>query len=165
MLKQSQINNSIIQQSILSSNSQLGPKKGRIKKTLAASLILTSLVDAFTILVVYLLNNFSSNNVIVSPHIHLPMASQSELSEKSTMIKLEQGHYFINDKIVSEEELPVKLTELVKKQKSLSNLPILIQADKQSNFKALNQIFLSASLAGINKYHFSVINSPYGANK
>ena len=41
----------------LSQESVIRPKKGKDNKTLVAALILTSLVDAFSILVIYLLMN------------------------------------------------------------------------------------------------------------
>lgn len=68
----------------LGAESILKPKESRWKRVLAADLLLTALIDAFSILVIFLLMNFSSTGEILflSKNMELPKSSQSEILEK-----------------------------------------------------------------------------------
>lgn len=66
--------NQQIQSSSSVSRSTLAGSQKSAKKTIAASLILTSLVDAFSILVIYLLVNTNSASEMPTPdRIQLPL--------------------------------------------------------------------------------------------
>ena len=60
-----------------------------MKKILASTLILTSLVDAFSILVIYLLLNTTANpETLDIDGMKLPMASQSIALKSATTVRI-----------------------------------------------------------------------------
>ena len=162
--------------------------RGRAQKTLVAALMLTSLVDAFSILVIYLLMSFSTTGQIlyVDKDIELPLASQTSFLEHSTVVKVHNGgDYFIENEKVSSSELVEKLiaardarankangiTNKAHKNGSHSSQKpsngetphairaIIIQADKKVKYRFLNNVILAASHAGFEEIRFAVLSN------
>jgi hypothetical protein len=140
---------SIIENSSLSSPlgaaSALDPKSGRGKKSLAQTLMLTSLVDAFSILVVYLLMSYSSTGEIlyISKDIVLPVSEQADVLDRQIIVKYEQGKYFIENEMVTKDQLfPTLLKMKVDFKQKYPELDsenkVIIQADKDDKFIELD---------------------------
>ncbi len=142
--------------SALNQQSVLKPKGNLFKKTIVGTLILTSLVDVFSILVIYLLVNTSaSQEVPLNGKIELPIASQTESIDSGLIVRLEGNKIYIDDQPASQKELASRLGSITfeeGKEKSL-----VIQADRQMNYSELSPILLSAAKSGFTKVRFAVI--------
>lgn len=145
----------------LASGSVLRPKQSRAAKHLAISLSLTSLVDAFAILLIYLLTTGTggAENIDLRPGIVLPTASQTEQGEKQTIVRVEKGQYFINNKKVSQSQLTAhlnKIREGLEKDKKLPHL--MIQADREADYQQLDPIIKAGSEVGFYVLRFAVLH-------
>lgn len=152
-------------ESALEGQSVLKPKGGSFKRNLASTLMLTSLVDAFSILVVYLLMSYSSSSEIlyIGKDMVLPSAKMTEDMDQQTIIKYEKGEYFVGQDLVAEKDLVAKLLDLrTKFKESYPELEfpgkIIIQADKGAKYLALNSVILAGSHAGYEEIKFAVLS-------
>lgn len=150
----------------LESSSTLNPKAGGGKKKLVQTLMLTSLVDAFSILVVYLLMSYSSTGEImyISKDIALPVAEMADVLDRQIIIKFEQGKYFIEDEVVEKKDLFARLlqmkTEFRERYPELdSESKVIIQADKEDKFIDLNTIIHASAQAGFEEIKFAVVSA------
>src|SRR5258708_39586811 len=101
MLSRSVLKDQIMKSS-LKAQSTLRPKGGKKRKTLVFSLTLTSLIDAFSILVIYLLINFgASQTVQPGKDMQLPMATQTDSMDVGTVVSINKGRYFVDDREVA----------------------------------------------------------------
>lgn len=152
--------------STIESTSTLNPKGGRFKKNLVQSVMLTSLVDAFSILVVYLLMSYSSSGEImyISKDMVLPEATQSDILNRQIIIKFEEGKYYIENEEVAKNDLFARLlkmkTEFKEKYPELdSENKVIIQADKNEKFIDLNLIIHASAQAGFEEIKFAVVKN------
>lgn len=155
-------------QSILQKQTMRGPlasqgKVGGVKKpNMVFSLNLTALIDAFSILVIFLLSNYSGDaqNVNLSNKITLPRATQSQILEMGTVVKIEDNKFFIDDKEVRFQNLLAKLIEVKSSKKneteSVQN-SLIIQADRELDFNTLSPVIRAGGSAGFNQYKFAVM--------
>ncbi|MBE8163009.1 MAG: hypothetical protein HAW63_03370 [Bdellovibrionaceae bacterium] len=156
ILKHTEVNSVIDQTSLLNSQG-----KSRNKKKLDSAVLLTSLIDAFSILVIYLLVNFNDGEaLLIDPSIQLPNAVQASLPTRHTVIKLIKGEVFLENTKIK----PGQLTSfLVKVQKKIngsdknSEHSIIIQSDKAELYKNINSIVLASNHAGFSNIKFAVI--------
>ena len=83
----------------LGSTSMLRPKNRRGHRATVAGLMLTSLVDAFSILVIFLLMSFSSSGELLTlgKGMELPKATGAQL-ERNPVVKLENDKIFLGDR-------------------------------------------------------------------
>ena len=133
-------------------------KSGFLKKSLAASLILTSLVDAFSILVIYLLVNTTAGteNLNISKKMQLPIASESELLTSGLIVKIEDSKFYVNDEIVNSQSLTKKIEDELLKLSTEESKTLIIQADKQTEFRSINYIIHAAHALNLSKVKFAV---------
>jgi biopolymer transport protein ExbD len=135
-------------------------KKTVVKRSLA--LPLTSLIDAFSIIVFYLLVATQTVGIdqSVPQDLDLPKLTEIEfiLQEEPILVKVTEHSYSLNEQKVSERDLTKALITEVSLRKAAS-LPIniLIQADRKQSFERLNPILEAASLAQINELKFAVL--------
>lgn len=124
----------------------------------APVLPLTSLIDAFSIIVIYLLVGTQNGGMDMSipNRLQLPTAESGTSLEESPIVRIEKGMYFIDDELVSAHELGRRLFELKKKMKD-DRTQILVQADHQMNYAALDPLLRAGSEAGIQKIKFAVL--------
>lgn len=151
-------------QKVLASQSTLNPKHRKWKKTLAADLLLTALIDAFSILVIFLLMSFSSTGDIlfINKGMELPKASVADNLERNLVVKIDEGKIFLEDKEVSVEGL---IEGLIGFRKSFAEThpqeePISIatvQADRRIKYEFLNQVVLALAHAGYSDIRFAVM--------
>lgn len=144
------------------------PQGRTARRSLVLSLVLTSLVDAFSILVIYLLVNTSAatETLNVNKEIKLPLASQSEVLQAGLVVKIEKRRYFLNDQEVSVSSLG---DALEKAQEELSLLgdersgKVIIQADQGLTFEDLNPVITACSQTQIKKIKFAVFPEEKGS--
>lgn len=160
---------SIIQQTAMSSPiraaSNLSPKEGKNRKSLVAGLMITSLVDAFSILVIFLLASFSKSGEVLSlsKNMELPPASLSDELKRTTLIKLDSGKIFVEDKEVTIKNL-IKILIGIRKQVSASSgndqnvePSLTVQADRRVPYHELSQIVLAGAQSGFGEVRFAVL--------
>jgi len=142
----------------LGGQSVLRPKGNIVKKSLIATVILTSLVDAFSILVIYLIVNTStSNDIISAKDMVLPKSQQSIQLEQGTVVRVQKNGYFVNDKKVSLRGLPRMLLKIQQQARQQhKKLSLIIQADQNDGFSQLNPILVSSAATGFEKIKFAV---------
>lgn len=134
----------------------LSHKKGSM---LGHVLPLTSLIDAFSIIVIYLLIGTQSGGteIGVPTKITLPVAEAGKMIEAvSSIVRIEEGKYFINETQVSESDLGQKLSQLKNDAKE-KEIEILIQADQKMDFAELDPLIRAGSEAGIQTLKFAVM--------
>lgn len=127
-------------------------------RDLAPILPLTSLIDAFSIIVIYLLIGTQSGGVEmgVPTRIDLPIAQTGIAADDSAIVRIEKGMYFINDKQVSLKGLGAALYELKTKMKE-GETQIVVQADQKMDYADLDPLIKASSEAGIQKLKFAVM--------
>ena len=150
--------------STVDATSYLRPHQGKWKRNLAADLLLTALIDAFSILVIFLLMSFSSTGDIlfIGKNTELPKASRTEVLERNPVVKIEEGTMYLEDKIVTSETLVSAFLDLRKNfhdthpNEDYGNT-ITIQADRRVPYITLNAVVLAASHAGYSDVNFAVM--------
>ena len=146
--------------------SQVRPKNTASKKSLMANIILTSLVDAFSILVIYLIINTSTSSEIIKNNkgVQLPQAKSTLSLEEGVIVKIIDGKYFINEEPASKNKLIAELN-IIKNQLESENkkVNLIIQADKKEDFSMINPILVSSAATGFETIKFAVI--PQGGSK
>lgn len=145
----------------------------RSKKVLAAKVMLTSLIDAFSILVIYLLFNFSTTSEIlyIGKGIELPMAQKTDDLLRNIVVKVQEDKIFVEDKEVSMNDLTKELVGIMKLRRENLHAKsegeeevdeslieaITIQADRRVGFKRLSPIIQASGHAGFSSIHFAVL--------
>lgn len=158
-------------QSILATQQAKGPlstmgaikaKGGQKKPKMVFSLNLTALIDAFSILVIFLLSNYNGDaqNINLSKQITLPRATQTEIMTMGTVVKIEGNRLFVNDKEVKLNNLVGTLIDAKKdKEKESEDVKnsLIIQADRQLGFDQLSPVIRAGGSAGFNQYKFAAM--------
>lgn len=134
-----------------------GKKRGAA--ALALALPLTSLIDAFSIIVIYLLIGTQNSGMesTIPTKMTLPTASYSvSIDKEIPTLTIQKGTYRLNDVVVSVKALTQKLTELkATLPKDASEL--LVQADQEMKFQDLDPLLKAGSLSGFEKMKFAVV--------
>lgn len=148
------------------------------RKSSYAELNLTSMVDMLTILVVFLLQTFSASGELltVSKNITLPEAVNFRDLEQAPIIAVSRDSVTLNGdpKADSQElsrentvdwkipQLHDDLVVLKNNFKLLHPNPedwkglVIVQADKQVDFKVIKKVMYSCAVAGYNNVNFAV---------
>jgi biopolymer transport protein ExbD len=143
--------------------STLAPKSySKRGKKMVAVVMLTSLVDAFTIMLLYLLMQPSGNGstLEVNKTDHLPTAVKTDVVNNGTIVRVEGKHYFLNQQEVTGEGLAQKLQEIKATFGSRTDedsRSLIIQADREVDFAELTPIVRAGSVSGFNKFKFAVL--------
>lgn len=150
--------------SVIAEYSVLRPEAERHKRKITEELLLTALIDAFSILVIFLLMNFSSTGDIIylSKGMELPKAMKSDPLEIAPVVKIDQGKIFLENKEYTVDQLTAALIELKNKFKELhpgqeAPVALTIQGDRRLKYEFLNGIVLASSQAGYSDIKFAVI--------
>jgi biopolymer transport protein ExbD len=149
----------------IGSMSILNPKGAKWKRSLFADLLLTALIDAFSILVIFLLMNFSSTGEIlfINKGVELPNATQADILERNTVVRYDQGKFFIENKELADQNDLIQ--ELLDTRKEWATTHpneefkgiITIQADKKTKYESLNSIVLAMAHSGFSEIRFAVV--------
>lgn len=136
-------------------------KKKNAAQNLALALPLTSLIDAFSIIVIYLLIGTQNSGIesTVPTSLNLPIAQNSISLEKVTpTLRIEKGVYRLNDEVVPVAALGEKLSELKKQsQEQNQTLELLVQADQEMKYQELDPLLRASSESGFEKMKFAVV--------
>lgn len=127
-------------------------------KELGLALPLTSLIDAFCIIVIYLLIGTQSQGVEgkIPGQMNLPTAESSQsLDKQIATLRIENGRYFLDEKPVERSSLGAKLSQL--KKQATETVELLVQADTEMEYADLDPLLRAGSEAGIEKLRFAVI--------
>lgn len=136
-----------------------GSSGKKAKKELGLALPLTSLIDAFSIIVIYLLIGTQGGGVEADTKslLTLPTAdAATALETQLPTLRIEKGRYFVNDEPVHEKNLVAKLSE-VKKANGGKDMALMIEADTKMKYSDLDPLIKAGSLAGIEKLKFAVV--------
>jgi biopolymer transport protein ExbD len=146
-----------------------GKRKGE-----STGMMLTSLMDIFTVLVLYLLVNQGDGvNLEPPPWVVLPESAVDTIPRQSIVISLTQKDVLIQgEPVVSIAEvstspdaeidairqriLQIKETAAKQKNQIGVNTEVTIVADRAVPFKVLKKVMLSSSNAGYGKISFAV---------
>lgn len=142
---------------------------------------ITSMMDMFTIILVFLLKSFGESSVElkVNPNINLPSSISSKapvnvvslvVDKSSILIEDQYVLDHVNGKIPSQylEDNNLKILPLYKKLLTFAKLQkkfspkktkevagkILLQMDKNLNFEILRQVMYTAGMAGFDNFKF-----------
>lgn len=152
-------------QSHLAAQSVLGPKQARWKRILAADLLLTALIDAFSILTIFLLMSFSSTGeiIFINKGMELPKAAKAETLERNPVVKIDENQIYLESRAVGNgDALFQALLELRKKftaerpQEEFSPI-VTVQADRRIKYSFLNQVVVACAQAGFSDIRFAVL--------
>lgn len=157
------------------------------KRNVVAVLQLTAMVDMFTVLVVFLLQNYASTNQIlpISDQIDLPQAATVKELKPSFVVVLSKDFLSFNEKKVATfNEVktnadwmlvslldPVKeaIDKLNQENKSVSKkdktgadvvpmqYKMTLQADKDIDFLSIKKVLYTLTEAGVQEINFAVI--------
>ena len=151
LLNQNNMQSPLSQQTLIDRS-----KEGRKGRVLTATLVLTSLVDAFSILVIYLLINTSSatETLDVSKTLNLPVANNTQVLDSAVVVRVVDNKYIINEQDYKQEQLAEALLE--QNSDPLKKGKLIIQANQDVEFDVLNPIFVAGAHAGFNNIKFAV---------
>jgi biopolymer transport protein ExbD len=139
----------------------LKPTRRGMKKKTVMALVLTSLVDAFSILLLYLLtaNTGNGSTLELDKTEKLPMAIKTEALNAGTIVRVENGRYFLGNIQINATELAAKLqVEQASLPKgSADSQSLIIQADRNMDFAMLTPVIRAGSISGFNKFKFAVL--------
>lgn len=135
-------------------------KTSLIEKVINSNLTLTSLVDCFTVLVIYLLVASSmggSEEMNISKDMQLPKAAFSSELKLGNVVRIENGHYYLNDSEITVDNMLEAMKTAIQKSDS-----IIVQADKNNGYAKVNPVVLSALQAGFKQVKFAVLQKDEG---
>jgi biopolymer transport protein ExbD len=145
----------------LGDQSMIQPSSGgRGRRSMVAGLLLTSLVDAFSILVIFLIMNHSANQetVDMGKNIILPQSSAASLIQDGTTIRVEQGKFVVDGKEVTLPNLIATLKSINASAKDAKKEGLVIVADRNLDYAELSPVILAGSQSGFTKFKFAVVH-------
>lgn len=150
--------------------------KGGKKVQLNSELLMTPLIDMFVILVVFLIMNFSATGELIqfSKDIRLPKAETVSELERAPIIQISANTVAIEGVKVGESEEILKdpdlripgLTDKLQEMRKVDEMmhpgqpfrgEIIINADKDVDFKLVRKVMFAASDAGYTKFNYAVL--------
>lgn len=145
----------------LDNQSRLKASSAHSKRTMVAGLMLTSLVDAFSILVIFLIMNHSANQeaLNVGDKIQLPQARESQFIQEGVVVRVEGGQYLVDEKPIALPSLAAHLKTLNDGAEKAKKEGLIIVADRQMDYADLSPVILAGSNAGFTKFKFAVIRN------
>lgn len=146
----------------LRQGSKLRPWGQKLRKSIAVTITLTSLIDAFVILVLYLVVASSSteNTLNIDDNITLPQTKLMKELDASPIVTYKGNSFFIDDQPVADADLKNSLVQLAQKFKNIfknNEASIVIQADENIGFEKLQPLLVASSYAGIKHVKFAVL--------
>lgn len=152
-LSQSQLGSS------LAGTSMIRPKQNRHRRLASAGLMLTSLVDAFSILVIFLImNNSASQDVVnIGNNITLPTAQESQFIQEGVVVRIEDGKFMVEEQAIALPQLAAHLKTLNDSAEAAKKEGLILVADRNLDYADLSPAILAGSKAGFTKFKFAVI--------
>lgn len=147
-------------------------RMARAGRNRVASLSLTSLMDVFTILVLYLLVNQSSGTVLDPPkNIKLPDSIVEALPRETVVVSVSDDEVVIKnetaatvqeilenngDLIESIRDRMAQIKDSARDQAAEQNVEVTILASRNVHFKVLKRVMASCTAAGYTKISLAV---------
>lgn len=126
-----------------------------------SSLTLTSLVDCFTTILVYLLlaSSFGTAELQIPNRMALPHAYHSANLEDGIVVVVNNHGQYTIEYGHTKSTVPVnQLFEALHQEKSATSQNfVVVQADKSTNFSEVNPAVLTALQAGFKQVRFAVL--------
>lgn len=162
----------------------LGDRKRKRKSAAVPKLMLTSMMDMFTIVLIFLLFSFSDRveTIKLNNELELPRSSTKLDYDKNLKLVLTKSSLMLEDEIIAElnngkikgfDEKELKTSILYKRlrehfEKSKNVIEenpedkpaiqqIIFLCDKSHEFKIINQVMKTAGLAGYPNFQFAVL--------
>jgi len=158
----------------------LGHMRPRAKKFVPPKLMITSMMDMFTIILIFLLFQFSEKpeTIHMMEEIELPTSSAKMDHTETIQLVLTQNSLQINDDLVAQvkkgnvvgldpqnpkasvlyQRLQEQFAQTVKNSdEKQPKEHILLLCDKRHSFKTINKIVKIAALAGYPNFQFAVL--------
>ena len=162
------LNASIVKQtafhSVIGESSVLAPESERRQRNIVADLLLTALIDAFSILVIFLLMSFSSTGEILylGKGQELPKSALAEVLDRNPVVKYDDGKIYVEDKAVTADQLVQALLDLRKQFQETrpgEEFPgmLTVQADRRVKYEQLTSIVQASAHAGYSDIKFAVV--------
>lgn len=148
------------------------------KNNSSFSLNINSMTDMFTIMLVFLLQTYSTNSYEVKPQkdLSMPVSVSDKAPEEAPMIALSKNVLSVNDKnliSVNNFSIPpdqldqgeiikplLSELQLIKQaQKDKDKNEVILQLDKDCPYPKIKQILSTASIAGYTKVRLAAISS------
>jgi biopolymer transport protein ExbD len=152
--------------------------KKRGRRVQFAGLMLTSMVDMFTLLVIFLLSNFSASGdlLLTAKDISLPKAVSTTELERSLVVAISSLSVSVEgEKVGDSSELlrdeDPRITgltdKLLERKRVVTQLMgadkfkgnIIIQADSEVDFKLIKKVMYSATEAGYSAFQYAVTSA------
>lgn len=141
---------------------------------------LTSMIDMFTIILVFLLKSYAASSIDITPskNMNLPMSTSVEAPVEALKMMVTVDAIFVDDKevmkidsrlLASKEEVlkplydalnaqAAKTKNIASKNESVSfDGKIIMQADQTLQYAFLKKVMYSAALAGYSDFKFAVV--------
>lgn len=141
------------------------------------ALNINSMTDMFTIMLVFLLQTYSTNSYDVKPAQGVSMASSTteKTPEEAPMVSLSKDTLFLNEKpllTISNFTFPpdqldqgtiikpllAELQMIKQNQKDKAKEEVILQLDKDCPYPKVKQVLSTASVAGFTKVRFATIS-------
>ena len=145
--------------SALGGTSMIRPKQAHYRRTMTAGLMLTSLVDAFSILFIFLIMNHSASQDVVNigDKIVLPTAQESQFIQEGIVVRVEDGKFMVEETAVALPQLAAHLKKMNDSAETAKKEGLIIVADRNLDYADLSPVILAGSHAGFTKFKFAVI--------
>jgi biopolymer transport protein ExbD len=157
----------------------LGDRSRRKQKYVPPKLMLTSMMDMFTIILIFLIFSFSENpeTLTLGEDLDLPRSSSEADYTQAIRIVLSKSELRVNDEVMAQvmerqivglpdedltsSSLFQRLKTYRESQKIEEGEPqvrhVLFMCDKTHSFKTINQVIKTAGLAGFPNFQFAVL--------
>jgi biopolymer transport protein ExbD len=156
--------------------------KARGKRQQFAGLMLTSMVDMFTLLVIFLLSNFSASGdlLLSAKDIKLPKAKVTSELERALVAAISPTTITVEGEKVAETadlmrsedpRIPEMTDKLLERKRVVTQLmgadkfkgQLIIQSDGDIDFKVIKKVMYAATEAGYDAFQYAVISSSSAA--
>ncbi|MGD9158884.1 MAG: biopolymer transporter ExbD [Desulfobacteraceae bacterium] len=164
----------------------LGERRKTKKSSAVPKLMLTSMMDMFTIVLIFLLFSFSDRveTIKLDNELELPRSSTKIDYDKNLKLILSKSALMLDDEIVAEldngeikgfDQKNLKTSILYKRlrehfemskkieeestEEEPTNQGIIFLCDKGHEFKVINQVMKTAGLAGYPNFQFAVLQN------
>jgi biopolymer transport protein ExbD len=123
---------------------------------------LTSLVDCFAIILIYLLmaTSFGEIDLDMPKDMKLPKAAKTQSLNQSTVVQVRAQSYQIAGRTVTLQNLAEEfknLSDAAKAANDNSKTAIVIQADRNLSYGEINPVVMAGLQAGFEEVQFAVL--------
>ncbi len=138
----------------------LRKNQSKLRKSIQATITLTSLIDAFVIIVLYLVVcNSPSESMEIEDQITLPQAKISNQLDGSPVITFKNSRFMIDGQYINDADLSRRLSQVANSFKltvTTKEPSIILQADENVDFHKLQPFLTASAHAGIKNVKFAV---------